>query len=131
MTTGGHCQHDIISTYGNAIEQQQVPGGLDFLRFLLPHYPMTLRHQRQSAGQLHAWPGGVVPTRFSFSSLLRLGAHILCGPAAALSRSNAGPLRLNSSAGEEVVRPGDIRSRRVASIQFCVSLQEVFPLAIE
>jgi hypothetical protein len=92
------------------------------LRFPLLHYPTTLWHQRQSVGQLHTWLGGVVPTRFSFSSLLRLGAHILYGPAAALSCSNASPLRLNSGAGEEVVQPGDIGSRRVAVVQFCVSL---------
>jgi hypothetical protein len=95
---------------------------LEFLRLSLAHQPTALRHQRQSAGQLHAWLGGVVPTRFPFSSLLRLGAHILCGPAAALSCNNASPLRLNSGAGEEVVRPGDIGSRRVATVQFYVSL---------
>jgi hypothetical protein len=105
-TKGGHCKHGIISTYGNTIRQQQVPGRFDFLCFPFPHYPTTLWHQRQSVSQLHAWLGGVVPTRFSFSSLLRLGAHIFRGPAAALSCSKASPLRLNSGAGEEVVRPG-------------------------
>jgi hypothetical protein len=92
------------------------------LCFPLPHYPTTLWHQRQSAGQLHAWLGGVVPTRFSFSSLLRLGA----GPAAVLSCSTASPLRLYNGAGEEVVWPGDVGSRRIAAVQLCVSLQKVF-----
>jgi hypothetical protein len=77
---------------------------------------MTLRHQRQSVGQLHDWLGGVVPSRFSFSVLLRLGAYILCGHAAALSCSYASPFGFYSGAGEEVVRPGDIGSWRVAAI---------------
>jgi hypothetical protein len=69
--------------------------------------------------------------RFPFSSLLHLGAHIFCGPAAALSCSNASPLRLNSSTGEEVVQPGDIGSRRVAAVQFCVPLQKVLQSIME
>jgi hypothetical protein len=123
-TTGGHCKHDIISTNGNTIGQQQVPGRLDFLRLPLPHYPTTLRHQRQSAGQLHDWLGGVVPTRFFYSSLLRLGAHVLGGPTAALSCGNASPLCLNSGTGEEVVQLGDVGSQRIAAVQLCVSLQK-------
>jgi hypothetical protein len=46
---------------------------------------MTLRYQRQSFGQLHGWPGGVVPPRLSFSFLLHQGALVLCGPAAVQS----------------------------------------------
>jgi hypothetical protein len=62
-------QEDIVSTtqYQHiAIQQkqQQVPGRFDFLRLPLPHYPATLRHQRQSVGQLHDWLGGVVLSRF-------------------------------------------------------------------
>jgi hypothetical protein len=84
-----------------AIQQSSklLPGRFEFLCLLLAHQPTALRHQRQSTGRLHAWLGGVVPTCFSFSSLLCLGAHILCGPAAALSCINASPLRLNSGAG--------------------------------
>jgi hypothetical protein len=129
--TGGHYKHDIISMHGNAIRQQQVPGRFDFLRFWLPHYPTTLWHQRQSVGQLHAWLGGVVPTCFSFSSLPHLGAHIFCGPAAALSCSKASPLCLNSGAGEEVVQSGDVESRRIAAVQLRVSLQEVLQSVME
>jgi hypothetical protein len=129
-------QEDIVSTtqYQHIAIQQSsklFPGRFEFLCLSLAHQPTALWHQRQSAGRLHAWLRGVVPTRFSFSSLLRLGAHILCGPAAALSCSNASPLRLNNGAGEEVVRPGDIGSRRVAAVQFCVSLQKVLQLAME
>jgi hypothetical protein len=115
-TTRGHCKHDTLSTYSNTTRQQQVPGGFDFLRFPLPHYPTTLRHQRQSVGQLHDWLRGVVLSRFSFSFVLRPGARILCGPAAALSCSYARPFGFYSGAGVEVVRPGDIGSRRVAAI---------------
>jgi hypothetical protein len=123
-------QGDNVSTtqYQHVAIQQSsklLPGRFEFLRLSLAHQPTALRHQQQSAGQLHAWLEGVVSTRFSFSSLLRLGAHILCGPAAVLSCSNASPFRLNSGAGEEVVRLGDIGSRRVAAVQFCVSLRKV------
>jgi hypothetical protein len=129
-------QEDIVSStqYQHIAIQQSsklLPDRFEFLCLSLAHQPTALRHQRQSTGRLHAWLGGVVPTRFSFSSLLHLGAHILCGPAAALSCSNASPLRLNSGAGEEVVRPGDIGSWRVAAVQFCVSLQRVLQLAME
>jgi hypothetical protein len=34
-----------------------IPGGLDYMRFPLAHYPTTLRDQRQSFGQLHGWCG--------------------------------------------------------------------------
>jgi hypothetical protein len=115
-TTKGHCKHDTLSTYCNTTRQQQVPGRFDFLRLPLPHYPTTLWPQWQSVGQLHDWLGRVVPSRFSFSFLLRLGAHILYGPTAALSCSYASPFGFYSGAGEEVVRPGDIGSWRVAAV---------------
>jgi hypothetical protein len=57
--------------------------------------------------------------------LLRPGAHILGGSAAAQGRSDASPLCLNSGTGEEVVRLGDVRQRRVAAVQLCISLQKV------
>jgi hypothetical protein len=112
-TTRGHCKHDKISTYSNTTRQQQVPERVDFLRLSLPHYPATLR---QSFGQLHDRLGGVVPSRFSFSFLLRLGAHILCGLAAAQSCSYTSPFCFYSGAGEEMVWPEDIGSWRVAAV---------------
>jgi hypothetical protein len=107
-----------------------LPGRLEFLRLSLAHQPTALWHQRQSAGQLHALVGGVGPTRFFFSPLLQPGAHILGGPAAAQGRSDASPLCLYSGTGEEVVRPGDVRPRRVASVQLCMSLQKVLQFSI-
>jgi hypothetical protein len=86
---------------------------------------MALRHQWQSAGQLHALLGGVIPARFSFGSFPRLRAHALGGLAAALSYSKASPLGFNGGSGEEIVWSGDVRSRRVAAVQLRVSLQEV------
>jgi hypothetical protein len=53
---------------------------------------------------------------FPFGFLLHLGAHILCGPAAALSCSYASPFGFYSGAGKEVVRPGDIGSWWVAAV---------------
>jgi hypothetical protein len=81
-------QEEIVSTtqYQRIAIQQSsklLPGRFKFLRLSFAHQPTALRHQRQSAGQLHALLGGVVPTRFSFSSFLRLGAHISDGSAAA------------------------------------------------
>jgi hypothetical protein len=73
--------------------------------------------------------GGVFPTRFSFSFLLRLRAHVLNGPAAALSCGNVSSLCLNSGTGEEVVWPGDVGPRRIAAVQLCVSLQKVLQLS--
>jgi hypothetical protein len=92
---------------------------------------MALRHQRQSAGQLHALLRGVVPVRFFFSHLLRPRAHILGGSTAAQGRSDASPIRLNSGTGEEVVWPGNVWLRRVAAVQLCVSLQNVLQLVPE
>jgi hypothetical protein len=108
---------------------QQVPGGFDFLCLPLLPYPMTLRRQRQSAGQLHDWLRGVVRTRSLFSFHPRLRAHVLGGPAAALSCGNASPLCLNSGTGEEVVWPGDVGPRRIAVVQLCMSLQKVLQLS--
>jgi hypothetical protein len=50
-----------------------VPGRFDFLRLSLAHHPTTLRHQGQSFGQLHGWPGGVVLSRLPFGFLLHQG----------------------------------------------------------
>jgi hypothetical protein len=90
---------------------------------------MALRHRRESAGQLHALFGGVVPARFSFGSFSRLRAHAFGGLAAALRCSKASPLGFSGSRGEEVVRSGDVRSWRVAAVQLHVSLQKVLQLS--
>jgi hypothetical protein len=90
---------------------------------------MALRHQRQSAGQLHALLGGVVPARFSFNSFARLRAHTLGGLAAALSCSKASLLGFSGGSGEEVVWSGDVGSRRVAVVQLCVPLLRVLQLS--
>jgi hypothetical protein len=58
-----------------------IPGGLDYMRFPLAHYPMTLRDQRQSFGQLHGWSGGVVPSRLPLGFLFHQGlplSMVLC-----------------------------------------------------
>jgi hypothetical protein len=81
---------------------------------------MALRHQRQSAGQLHALLGGVVPACFSFGSFPHLRAHALGGPADTLSCSNASSLGLNSSTREEVVWSREVGPRRVAAVQLYV-----------
>jgi hypothetical protein len=126
-------QVDVISTtqhQGNTLQQTSrlLPGGLEFLRLALAHQSMALRHQRQSTGQLHALFGGVVLARFSFGSFSRLRAHAFGGLAAALSCSKASPLGFSGSRGEEVVRSGDVRSRRVATVHLRVSLQRVLRL---
>jgi hypothetical protein len=90
---------------------------------------MALRHQRQSTGQLHALLRGVVSTCFSFSFFPCLRAHVLGGPAAALSCSNVSSLCLNSGTGEEVVWSGDVGPRRIAAVQLYVSLQKVLQLS--
>jgi hypothetical protein len=127
-------QKDVVSTTQyQCIAIQQIsrllPGRFEFLRLSFEHQPMALRHQRQIAGQLHALLGGVVPTRFSFSFFPRLRAHVIGGPAAALSCSNASSLCLNSSTREEVVWSGDVGPRWIAAVQLCVSLQKVFQLS--
>jgi hypothetical protein len=106
-----------------------VPGGLDFLRLAFVHQSMALRHQWQCTGQLHALLGGDVTTCFSFGFLPCSRAHVLGGPAAVLSCSNASSLGLNGGTREEVVRSGDVRPRRVATVQLRVSLQEVLQLS--
>jgi hypothetical protein len=67
--------------------------------------------------------------RFSFGSFPRLRAHALGGLAAALSYSKVSPLGFNGGSGEEMVWLGDVRSRRVATVQLRVSLQEVLQLS--
>jgi hypothetical protein len=126
-------QVDDISTtqhQGNTLQQTSrlLPGGLEFLRLALAHQSMALRHRRQSAGQLHALFGGVVPACFSFGSFSHLRAHAFDGLAAALSCSKTSPLGFSGSRGEEVVRSGDVRSRRVAAVHLRVSLQRVLQL---
>jgi hypothetical protein len=123
-------QMDIVSLqqyHCLAIQQgsKTIPGRLDYLRFSLAHHPTTLRDQGQSFGQLHGWSGGVVPPRPSFSFLLRLGALVLRGLAAAQSCSYSSFLCFGIGAGEKVVRLTDVGLRRVAPVQFCVSLQKV------
>jgi hypothetical protein len=46
-----------------------IPRGFDYMRILFAHYSMTPQDQRQSFGQLHGWPGGVVPSRLPLVSL--------------------------------------------------------------
>jgi hypothetical protein len=99
------------------------------LRLAFAHQSTALRHQWQSAGQLHTLLGGVVSVRFSFGSFPRLRAHALGGLAAALSCSKVSPLGFNGGSGEEMVWSGDVRSRRVAVVQLRVSLQEVLQLS--
>jgi hypothetical protein len=48
-----------------------------------------------------------------------------------LSCSKASPLGFSGSRGEEVVRSGDVRSRRVAAVHLRVSLQRVLQLRNE
>jgi hypothetical protein len=107
-----------------AIKQgsKQIPGRFDCLRLPLAHHSMTLRDRRQSFGQLHGRSGGVVPSRLPFGFLLHQGASVLRGLAAVQSRSYSSPLCFGSGAGEKMVRPGDVGLRRVAAVQFCVSL---------
>jgi hypothetical protein len=126
-------QVDGISTtqhQGNTLQQASrlLPGGLEPLHLALARQSMALRHRRQSAGQLHALFGGVVPACFSFGSFSRLRAHAFGRLAAALSCSKASPLGFSGSRGEEVVRSGDVRSRRVAAVHLRVSLQRVLQL---
>jgi hypothetical protein len=99
-----------------------VPGRFDFLRLSLAHHPTTLRHQGQSFGQLHGWPGGVAPSHLPFSFLLHQGALVFRGLAAAMSCSYSSPFCFGSGAGEKVVWPRDVGLWRVAAIQLCVSL---------
>jgi hypothetical protein len=123
-------QVDGISTtqnQGNTFQQASrlLPGGLESLRLALTRQSLALRHQRQGAGQLHALFGGVVPARFSFGSFSRLRASAFGRLAAVLSGSKPSPLGFSGGRGEEVVRSGDVRSRRVAAVHLCVSLQRV------
>jgi hypothetical protein len=102
-----------------------IPGGLDYMRFSLVHYPTTLRDQRQSFGQLHGWSGGVVPFCLPLSFLFHQGAPAFYGFAAGQSLSCLSSLRFGCGAGEKVVRSRDVRLWRVAPVQLCVSLQKI------
>jgi hypothetical protein len=85
-----------------------IPGRLDYMHFLFAHHPTTLRDQRQSFGQLHRWPGGVVPSRLSFGFLFLQGAPAFSGLAAGLSLGYSSPPRFGFGAGEKVVRSRDV-----------------------
>jgi hypothetical protein len=98
----GRLHGDAVSTqhHGNFATGQNsnsVPRGLDFLGLAIAHLALALRHRWQSAGQLHALVGGVVPARLPSGSFARLQAHALGGLAAALNRSKAS--RLGGSGG--------------------------------
>jgi hypothetical protein len=133
------------------------------LSLALAHLALALRHRWQSAGQLHALIGGVVPARLPHGPSARLRAHALRGLAAALNRSMAcrlggnGGNRARTSLGffprwqvhafgglvaalgrskasllgrrdcrrKEVIRSGEVRLRRVAAVQFRMSLRKV------
>jgi hypothetical protein len=103
-----------------------IPGRLDYMRFPFAHNLTTLRDQRQSFGQLHGWPGGVVPSRLSFSFLFRQAAPAFSRLAARLSLGYSSPLHFGCSVGEKVVRLRDVGLGRVAPVQLCVSLQKIF-----
>jgi hypothetical protein len=123
-------QEDIVSMtqYQHIALQQSskfLPGRFKFLCLSLAHQLTALWYQRQSFGQLHGWPGGVVPSHLSLGFFLHQGALVFRGVAALQSLGYASPFCFDSGAGEEMVRPGDIGSRRIAAVQFCVSLQKV------
>jgi hypothetical protein len=86
------------------------------LRFSLARNPVTLQDRRQSIGQLHGWSEGVASTRLLLSFFLCSGASALCRLTAGQSLGYSGPLGFGRSAGEEVVRPGDVGLRRVAPV---------------
>jgi hypothetical protein len=90
----GRLLGDAVSTqhrgnFATGQNSNSVPGGLDFLGLAFAHLVLALRHRWQSAGQLHALVGGVVPARLPSGSFARLRAHALGGLAAALYRSKA------------------------------------------
>jgi hypothetical protein len=62
------------------------------LSLAFAHLALALRHRWQSAGQLHAPVGGVVPAWLPSGSFTRLRAHAFGGLAAALNRSKASRL---------------------------------------
>jgi hypothetical protein len=103
-----------------------IPGELDYMCFPFAHYPMTLRDQRQSFGQLHGWSGGVVPSRLPFGFPFRHGAPTFSGLAAGQSLGCLSSLRFGCGAGEKVVRSRDVGLWRIAPVQLCVSLQKIF-----
>jgi hypothetical protein len=76
----GRLQGDAVSTqhHGNFATGQNnnsVPGGLDFLGLAFAHLALALRHRWQSAGQLHALVGGVVPARLPSGSFAHMRVH--------------------------------------------------------
>jgi hypothetical protein len=103
-----------------------IPGGFDYMRFSFAHYPTTLRDQRQSFGQLHGWSGGVVPSCLPFGFPFHQGAPAFSGLAVGQSLGCLSPFRFGCSAGEKVVRSGDVGLWWVAPVQLCVSLQKIF-----
>jgi hypothetical protein len=149
-----------METLELAKNSNSVPGGLDFLSLAFAHLALALRHRWQSAGQLHALIGEVVPARLPHGPFARLRAHALSGLAAALNRSMASRLggnggnRARTSLGffprrqvrafgrfvaalgrikasllgrrdcrrKEVIRPGEVRLRWVAAVQFRMPL---------
>jgi hypothetical protein len=95
--SAGRLQGDAVSIqhhgyFATGQNSNSVPGGLDFLGLAFAHLVLALRHRWQSAGQLHALVGGVVPARFPSGSFTRLRVHALGGLAAALNRSKASRL---------------------------------------
>jgi hypothetical protein len=93
----GRLQGDAVSIqhhgyFATGQNSNSVHGGLDFLGLAFAHLALALRHRWQSAGQLHALVGGVVPARFPSGSFTCLRVHALGGLAAALNRSKASRL---------------------------------------
>jgi hypothetical protein len=104
----GRLQGDAVSTqhhgnFGTGQNSNSVPGGLDFLSLAFAHLALALRHRWQSAGQLHALIGGVVPARLPHGPFARLRAHAPGGLAAALNRSMAS--RLGGNGGNRARTP--------------------------
>jgi hypothetical protein len=118
--------------YNNIGVRQQdsmfVPRRLDFLRLSFVHDLATLWDRGQGVGQLHGRSGGVASAHLLLGFFLRQGAFAFRGLAAGQSLSYSIPLGFGRGAGEEVVRPRDVESWRVAPVQLCVPLQKVFSL---
>jgi hypothetical protein len=67
--------------------------------------------------------------RSFFGFFPRLRAHTFSGLVAALRRSKASLFGGRDRRREEVIRPGEVRLRRVAAVQLRVPLQEVLQLS--
>jgi hypothetical protein len=96
-------QKDSVSVqqYRYMITQQGsifIPGGLEYMRFLVAHHPTTLRDQRQSFGQLHGWSRGVVSSRLSFGFPFSQGAPAFSGLTAGQSLGCLSPLHFSCGA---------------------------------